>query len=179
MKKLTTVNIKATKGKEMIHGSKLFFWIDSGFENYGLNVPSEVKAPIRLDVFELDKNLAFKDIFTQPEKMVLTQSQILEFVKTHKEHLRTGGYSTFFLTKVGDNFFVVLVYLDSGGKLKVFVDHFSGDDVWRGQGLRRVVVPQLTLSESSSESSDTLTSLTLESAIKICKEAGYKIYKEL
>ena len=77
--------------------------------------------------------------------LCLTQPQIIHFVEKHKKWLRTDGYGTFFLFKVGEELFVAYVYFDGYGRLKVFVYRFSFDYVWYAGCGHRVVVPQLAL----------------------------------
>lgn len=177
MKHFTTAKIKATKGKEVIFGSKLFSYIDSDFKNWDTDVKGKDTKPTTLDVFEMDRDATFAQIFTNPEKQALSQGQILEFVKTHKDKLRTDSYATLFLFKVGDKFFVASVGLGGDGRLRVGVDEFSDGRVWGAEFRLRVVVPQLTLSEPRPETPRLSETLTLESALKIVKEAGYQVSK--
>jgi hypothetical protein len=76
-------------------------------------------------------------------KLVMTQSQIIQFVQKHRKWLRTDGYATFFLFKVGDEFFVADVFFNDDGRLEVYVYRFSDDDVWRAEVRHRIVIPQL------------------------------------
>jgi hypothetical protein len=72
----------------------------------------------------------------------MTQAQIIRFCEKHPTWLRQEGYATFFLTKVGDEYFVVLVRVGSGG-LAVGVNRLGSGGVWVSEYRRRVVVPQL------------------------------------
>lgn len=143
MKYLFTVSIPSLNGKKLIKDSKLFKWIDSDFVSYGADEPGYKTEKGQLDVLELDKNGTFKDIFTEPDKMCLSQEQILWFVKNHRDKLRTDGSFTFFLFKSKDNFFVAYVSFRSAASLYVDVYRFERSSVWSAGRRLRVVVPQL------------------------------------
>jgi hypothetical protein len=170
------IKIPVQKAK-LIKDSKLFSYIDSDFNNLtGLDATFNEQ---NFEVLEMDKDATFKEIFTQPEKMAMTQDQILSFVENHKDKLRTNGYATFFLLKNNEDFFVVFVYLYDDGRLEVYVSPFSYGSVWRAGGRHRVVVPQLTLESSDPESLRPSVSLALSQAIDLVKMSGYKIFKEI
>lgn len=142
LKLLSTVKLKATDGKGLISKSSKVFksYIDSDFTNWSLNEKQKPTKIINLNVFELTKDSTFKEIFTRPDKMIMTQSQIIEFCKNHKERL--SDYYTFFLIKVNDEYFVVRVRVNSDG-LSVRVHRFEDDYVWHAEYRRRLVAPQL------------------------------------
>lgn len=149
MKKLFDVKIPALKGTKTIADSKLFNFIDSNFKNWGIDTLGKHIKKIgtfeqNLEVLEMDEEATFKDIFTNPEKMVLTQEQILWFVENHKDKLRKNWYGNFFLFKVNGECFVAVVDVFGDGQLRVAVVRFSGDGVWSSEVRLRVVVPQLT-----------------------------------
>lgn len=169
------IKIPALKGKATIVRSDLFSYIDSDFKNYGTDVIGEKTKSIKLAVCEMDKDSTFAQIFINPEKMCLSQEQILYFVKNEKDKLRTDGYATFFLFKVGSEFFVAHVLVFSGG-LRVLVYRFSHDYVWRADLRLRVVVPQLALENSELSTSETLS---LEKAIEVCKQNGLEVIKKM
>lgn len=176
------IKLKATKGKETIVRADDVFtrYIDSDFENYGTDKKGVATEDMEMAVLEQDKNGTLKEIFVSIHKdldsMVMTQEQIITFCKDHKELLHPTWY-TFFLFKSNNEFFVARVYVSSGG-LGVCVYRFSRDSVWFADRRRRFVVPQLALSDSESLAPRPFDSLTLENAIKIVKENGYKVIKE-
>lgn len=172
MNHITTIKIPALKGDKLIKDSKLFAWIDPDFVNYRASEKGDKTKVQNLDVLEMTKNGTFKDIFIDPDKMVLTQEQILYFVENHKDKLRQDGYTTFFLFKSYNNFFVAFVYVYSDGKLPVYVRRFEDSRVWCARNLRRVVVPQLaeTLKPLKPEILDGET-------IMIIKGEKYKLVK--
>lgn len=142
------ITIESLDGQEFISGAKDIFksYIDENFKNWGLNEPSLATTKTSLDVHEMVIDGTYKEIFTSIsddlEKLVMTQAQICLFCKKHLNWLRQDGYATFFLTKKGEEYFVVDVSVVSDG-LFVNVDRFGLDYVWSGGCRLRVVVPQL------------------------------------
>ncbi len=174
------IKLPACKNGSIANAKKVFSYIDSDFEAWGLNKVSAKADATEFAVLEMEKDGTFKDIFgsisSNLDSMCLTQAQIVEFCKKHKDKLRTEWYGNFFLFKVGDEFFVAGVSVGVDGGLSVDADRFSDDYVWYADVGHRIVVPQLTLgtSEQTLSPSDTLTN-----AIKTVKEAGYLIYKAI
>ena len=144
LKHLKTIQLSKTSGKDLISKSSKVFksYIDSDFTNWGLNKTQSPTEEMNVDVLELAKDSTFKEMFTNPEKQVMTQSQIISFCQNHVQDLRQGYYETFFLIKVNGKYFVVRVSVDSGG-LRVRVGRFEDDYVWLAGYLHHVVVPPL------------------------------------
>ena len=146
-----TLTLGPTDGKETIaNAGDVFTWgIDGDFKNWGCNVKSAPTKEQAVQVHELIKHGTFEKIFggmsDDLDSLCLTQPQIIQFVKKHKKWLRTDGYGTFFLFKVGDEFFVAGVDPDSGGGPHASVDRLSDDYVWNAAYRHRFVVPQLAL----------------------------------
>lgn len=136
--------IPKTDGKQIIYQAKKTFksYIDQDFKNWELGVKQKPTKEIKVNVFEAIRSFKFTDIFTNPEKQAITQSQIIKFCEKHTTDLRQDGFATFFLTKVGDQYFVVNVRVDSDG-LDVYVSRLEYDFVWDGEYRLRVVSPQL------------------------------------
>ena len=140
--------IEALDGKAYISDAKKTFksFINSDFKNWGLNQSSPATAETLLDISEMTSDGTFVQIFTgitpDLEKLVMTQAQIIRFCEKHPTWLRQEGYATFFLTKVGDEYFVVRVFVYSDG-LRVYVDRLENGSVWSGGYRHRVVSPQL------------------------------------
>ena len=173
------IQIPKTTGKETIINSKLFYYIDSDFKNYGADELGEKQPATELAVCELTEDMMFQQMFTKPDEMALTQSQILEFIENNKDKLRQDGYATFFLFKSKGNFFVARVRVGSDG-LYVLVGRFEGGHVWDAEYRHRLVVPQLTLKYlSDTETLEPLVpaAITDEQAIAHLKANGYKITK--
>lgn len=173
------INLPSLGGKATIAKSKLFDYLDSDFKNYGTDVGGAETKEATVEVRELTEDGTFKDIFTSItpdlDTLCLTQAQILHFVEHHKDQL-TDWY-TFFLFKVKDEFFVADVDLDSDGFLRANVFRFSCDGVWGAEDRHRFVVAATVSLESSAIDPQTL--LTFDSALKIVKNAGYKVIKEM
>lgn len=167
MKKLYTLTLAKTTGKQTIARAEEVFtaYIDNDFNNWNTDKTERKKPEIPCEVYELTENMTFAQMFTQPEKMVLTQSQIIEFCTNHKDKLSQDSRYTFFLFKVGEEFFVAFVLVLPDG-LYVDVRRFSHDYVWFVENGFRFVLPQmisnpfepLTLSHSDT--------VTLESRLK-------------
>lgn len=148
----TNLKLPACSASTIARADDIFSYIDSDFENYGTDKKSPKTKETEVAVLEMDKDGTLADIFGSISKdtgsMVMTQAQIIEFVKTHKDKLRTDYYSSFFLFKVGNEFFVARVDLLVDGSLSAGVGHFSRGGVWYAEYRPRVVVPQLALGNS-------------------------------
>ncbi|MEK7464080.1 MAG: hypothetical protein AAB610_03105 [Patescibacteria group bacterium] len=146
-----TLELEPTDGKRTIAKAKeVFTWgIDSDFQNWGCNVKADPTTAQNVHVHEMVKDGTFAKIFgglsENLDELCLTQAQIIQFVQKHKKWLRTEGYATFFLFKVGDEFFVARVFVRDDGTLGAHVRRFSNGLVWRAGSRRRVVAPQLAL----------------------------------
>jgi hypothetical protein len=144
----TEIIIGETDGMDTIARASDVFtcWIDSDFVNYGTNVKGQPTKETPVQVFEMIKNGTFAQIFggfgENLDRLCLTQSQIIFFVKNHSKWLRTDGYVTFFLFKENGEFFVARVGWCGGG-LKVFASRLSLDSVWRAGPRRCLVAPRL------------------------------------
>ncbi len=140
-----------TDGKQIIAKAKDTFlgWIDPDFKEYGTNVVSEPTGKACVEVHEMIKNGTFAQIFggmaTDLKSLCLTQPQIIQFVQKYPKWLRTGGYGTFFLFKVGGEFFVAFVSWRGGERLAVLARRLSHAGEWNANDRRRLVVPQLVL----------------------------------
>jgi hypothetical protein len=142
------LTIKALDGQEYIGAAKKVFkgYIDSDFENYGLNKPSEATEEIAVQVYEQIKDANFAKMFislsSDLDKLCLTQSQIVAFCKKYPKWLRQGGGYTFFLFKMNNDYFVASVFVHVDG-LSARVFRFECGGVWFAESRCRVVVPQL------------------------------------
>jgi hypothetical protein len=142
------ITIGETDGKSTIaHAEDTFRgYIDSDFVNYGTDVQGQSTKETKVQVFEMIKNGTFAQVFggfgENIDRLCLSQSQIICFVKDHSRWLRTDGYATFFLFKENGEYFVAGVHWDEG-RLRVGAGRLSDDAVWSAEGRRRIVVPQL------------------------------------
>lgn len=144
LKLLKALTLLKTDGSKYISWATKVFksYIDSDFKKWGLDKKSDKTKEVKVNVFEMIKDSNFKEMFTDPEKQVMTQHQIIEFCQKHPADLRQNSYATFFLTKVDNEYFVAYVDVRSGG-LRVRVRRLGDDGVWRGGYRHRVVSPQL------------------------------------
>ena len=137
--------LDAVNGSEtLVNATDLFTYIDSDSEADEPGQPTE-KTPVV--VREMCNDASFAQMFGElnPDvgKLCFSQHQIKNFVKKHREHLRTIGYATFFLFKSRGNFFVADVSAYSNDELGVRVARFEDADVWCAKYRLRLVVPQL------------------------------------
>jgi len=140
MKHLKTTTIPKTQDKIILNQTDLFNYIEPDYKNFKLTEVSPKTKKIKVDVLELDKNSTFQEIFTDPEKMCLTQAQIIKFVEINKDDFIN---SYFFLFKNKDDFFVSSI-CDYSNKLSVYFYQFEFDYVWLAWTQHRFVMPQLS-----------------------------------
>ncbi len=152
LRHLETINLAPTKGSTTLAKAKKAFSgrLDSDFENWGTDVSGIDTAETKVDVHEMARDGNYQTLFGalgDPLKLCLTQGQIEEFCRSHRDSLRQEGYGTFFLFEVKGELFVARVLVDDG-RLVAIVDRFDRVDrdyVW-GSGYRhRLVVKQQTV----------------------------------
>ncbi|MCL5733587.1 MAG: hypothetical protein M1334_02925 [Patescibacteria group bacterium] len=107
-------------------------WIDEA----GKSTP---ETPVQ--VYEMTQDATLAQIFSDPDKMTLTQGQIIYFAEKHRRWLRQDGRETFFLFRSYGKFFVANVYV-CGGKLCVRISWPDHDNVWHAEYRHRVIIPQ-------------------------------------
>lgn len=140
--------IDAVDGSETILDAKdMFGYIDSDFKGYGADEAGPATKVMPVDVYEMAKDATFAQMFgslsSDLNALCLTQAQIKNFVRKHRNWLRTDGYGTFFLFKSKNNFFVANVLVHSDGTLRVHVYQLGYSVVWYAVHRHRVVAPQL------------------------------------
>ncbi len=144
-----TLTLSSTDGNEIIAEAVSLFngYLSRDFRDWKTNVKGNQTEVQNVQVHEMTKNGTFEQIYgdlgTDLNALCLSQTQIIQFVKKHRKWLRTDGYGTFFLFKVGDEFFVAYVRVDSDGSLYADVRRFSGGIVWNAENRHRFVVSQL------------------------------------
>lgn len=152
------ITIAPATGSVTLAGSEGIFtgYLDPDFKNFGTDVPSSPTAEQAVEVHEMIPGMDgnFQTIFDSTgrglDSMLLTQEQIVMFCRDHRGKLRTEGFGTFFLFKVGEvvkkdltNLFVAGVCV-GGRDLFVLVDRFLNGSVWDGEFWHRFVLPQQT-----------------------------------
>ncbi len=140
--------VAATDGMDTIPAAiGLFTYIDSHFREWKADEASDSTPERPVEVHEMAQDANFQEMFrslsAETDRLCMTQSQVISFVKTHRDQLRKDGYGTFFLLKSKAKFFVAFVRSDDHGRLGVGVDQFANDYVWSADDRHRVVVPQL------------------------------------
>ena len=153
LRHLLSLTLAPTKGSVTIAEATDVFtgYLNPDFENWGTNQAGADTEATKVDVLEMTKNGSYSQLFGSLGRdllsLCLTQPQIVEFHRTHREHLRQEGYGTFFLFAVKReneeeyDLFVAFVYV-SGGRLKAFVSRFTNGHVWLADDRRRLVVKQ-------------------------------------
>ncbi len=100
------------------------------------------ETPVR--VYEMARDSTFQELFggfgVAVESLALTQAQIKQFAKYYREWLKKGGNGTFFLVRVGNEFFLAAVYFFSDGRLGIRLRGVTLDRVFRAQKRHRLVV---------------------------------------
>lgn len=178
MKQIEKIKLGATKGNKTIARANDVFtgYIDNDFKKWNTDIIGKNTIEMEMVVCELTEDATFKQMFTKPEEMVMTQGQIIEFCTDQREKLQKGEYATLFLFKVSDEFFVAHVYVRSDGQLGADVYRFSRERVWGAEYGHRLVLPQLSL-ESSETINSTLTETSVDAMIDKLKELGYQVSK--
>jgi hypothetical protein len=136
--------LSETDGRETLaRATDVFRYIDSNFKNWGCDVVGTPTKETRVRVYELSRDSSFQEMFegfsVELDSLVLTQAQILQFVRLYPRWLKRGGNGTFFLMKVGEEFFVAAVYLFSDGRLGVRVRPLGLTRVLRAEKRHRLV----------------------------------------
>lgn len=148
------LTLDPTDGVEVIAeaGSLFNGSLDGDFRNWKTDVKSNPTEAQNVQVHEVARNGTFAQIYdglgTDPNALCLTQAQIIGFVKKYRKLLRKDGYGTFFLCKVGEEFFVVRVNVSSGDSLDAYIYHFWDNFIWGAECRERFVVPQQALASA-------------------------------
>lgn len=151
MKQIDKIRLAASKGKETIARADDVFeaYIDPDFEEWETDKKGAEAEEQDIAVCEMTKDGTFAQIFSDPERMAMTQGQIVQFCRNHKDMLRKDGCATLFLFKSGADFFVAYVRFDVRERLGAFAYRFSVGDVWSAERRCRFVIPQLALDSVS------------------------------
>lgn len=141
---VATGKLAITPGLRTLAKAKSLFtgFLDDNFVNWGTDVSGEAKLETPFEVFELVKDGTFEQIFdANRDKLCWSQDQIITFVENHAGLLHPKGWATFFLFKVDEDFFVVLVNRYGDGQLEADAYRLSHDLVWNAEHRYRFVVP--------------------------------------
>ena len=144
---VATISLDETDGSEIINGSPVFDFISSTFKYWGLDFFSNPTKKMNVCVYQIIRDGTFKDFFSELSNilndLVLTQSQIIQFVRKNKIWLAPIGY-TFFTLKSREDFFLADVKLYHANELRVLANQFSYDKALCVKDRHWIVVPQLT-----------------------------------
>jgi hypothetical protein len=134
-----------TDGRETLAcATETFRYIDSNFKHWSCDVvgPPTMESPVQ--VYEMIRDSTFQEMFgslgVALDRLILTQAQITQFVKRYPDWLKKGGNGTFFLFKVGDEFFVAALYRFSDGRFGARVRRLSLDRLFRATKRHRLVL---------------------------------------
>lgn len=157
------VKLPACSKENIARSDDTFSYIDPDFINWKTDVISPKTEEAEVAVLEQAENGTFAQLFASISKdtdsLAMTQAQIVEFCRSHEDLLSKDWY-TFFLFKVGDEFFVARVYFDFRGLLGVHAYRLSDDGAWNAGYRRRFVVPSNCVPQSPvSSDSDSLALL--------------------
>lgn len=146
---LESVTLAPTKGDvTLAEAAEIFIgWLDGDFKEWGTNVPGEDTTEAVVNVHEMTRDGTFKTLFESigdPHQLALSQGQIVEFCRNHRDSLRQEGYGTFFLFGVNGELFVADVSVGAGG-LGAYVHRFDDDGFWNADDRHRLVVKQQTI----------------------------------
>lgn len=141
------IKIKALDGTRTIYGATdVFGKISKYFEE--LNQPGLATGEIVASVYEMIKDANFEEIFTgiaaNLDGMVMSQAQVIEFCREHRNWL-CRNKASLFLIKKGVRRFVVYVNVNSDGLLSASFDYFIDEDRWCGENCHRIIVPKIIL----------------------------------
>lgn len=163
-KKITAKKLSADK--EFQVGKHSIGWIDSVFhERVGGKKEFSISSMPTLQ--KLDRDMTDAEIESELKPGICDLGDVLAFLDNAPKECKDGYSNIFYFSA-----FVVSVYWDSSGG-GWGVDVWGRDDSGWSQGYRVFSPATGSLKLKSSES------LTLESAIKICKKNGLKVIKEM
>ena len=116
-----TVVMEALNGKISMSIMKKIFkgGMEMSLQNYIQSKPNRATVETLLEVRELIENATLAKIFTKIScdlnKIAMSMAQIVCFCEKHSNFLREEGYATFFLTRIGNEFFVIFVCQENRG----------------------------------------------------------------
>jgi len=125
--------------------------IDKIFDRWGTNKPELPAKETPILAYELAQDATFAQMFSSLspdlDKLCLTQAQIIEFVATHPNQLRTECCGNFFLFKSTGKptgkLFVASVLSSDAGAFHADVCQFDDTHIWNSELHHRLFVPQL------------------------------------
>lgn len=146
-----SITIDPCDGTKTLANDKEVFkaGIDHHLEEWGTNSCSGAIKETCIEIHGLVKDATFEKMFgsfgVSLNKLCLTQHQIIRFCEKYEALVRTSGIETktFFLFKVGNQFFVAYARVLHKG-LRIHVHRFEFSNPWEARYAPRIAVPQLT-----------------------------------
>jgi hypothetical protein len=137
--------LRPTDGQETLtQATEVFRYIDRNFEHWNCNTAGLPTKETVVQVYEMVRDSTLQEMFGSfgipIDFLALTQAQIKQFARFYPNWLKRGGNGTFFLFKVGSEFFVSAVYFFSDGRIGVRVRGLILERVFRAQKRHRLVV---------------------------------------
>jgi hypothetical protein len=130
--------------KTLADATEVFRYIDSNFEHWNCDLPGARTEETPVQVYEMARDSNFQEIFgsfgAAFDRLALTQAQIRQFAQRYSDWLKKGGNGTFFLFKVGNEFFVAVVYFFSDGRLGARLRRLTLERIFRAEKRHRLVV---------------------------------------
>lgn len=132
MNHIQRITIPATDGKALICNVEGFEYIDLDFKNWGLDKVEKATTEMKFDILEITENMTFAQMFPNPEKVVMTQAQVLECEKQNTE-----SYTQLYIIRESAGRY----YVVSASKGEVRVHLIESNTMWGIQRSRRIVIP--------------------------------------
>jgi hypothetical protein len=137
--------LEPTDGQETLgQATDIFRYIDHNFERWNCNIVGPPTKETAVQVYEMIRNSTFQELFggldAKLDSLALTQAQIKQFAKHYRDWLQVGGNGTFFLFKIGNEFFVAAAYFFSDGQIGMRLRRLTLERVFRAQKRHRLVV---------------------------------------
>ncbi|SRR6266404_164050 len=132
-------------GQETLcQATDVFRYIDHNFERWNCNVVGAPTKETAVHVYEMIRNSTFQELFggfgVALDSLALTQAQIKQFAKNYRDWLQEDGNGTFFMFKIGNEFFVAAAYFFSDGQIGMRLRRLTLERVFRAQKHHRLVV---------------------------------------
>jgi hypothetical protein len=130
--------LRPTDGQETLaQAAEVFRYIDRNFEHWNCNTAGLPTKETLVQVYEMVRDSTLQEMFGSfglpLDSLVLTQAQIKQFTMLYPDWLKRSGNGTFFLFKVGGEFFVSAVYFFSDGRIGVRLRGLTLERVFRAQ----------------------------------------------
>ncbi len=144
------LTIAPTDGTKVVADATRLFndYLDGNFREWKIDVQSGSTTAQSVNVHQMIKEGGHQEIYASLNSdlnaLVLTQSQIIQFVRDNQDWLCEDGdtdYLTFFLFKAHDEFFVACVSKGDDGLLSASVSRLAEGVALRGGFRNRFVIP--------------------------------------